>query len=625
MCGFVGVADPRGVDKEQLLKMRDSMIHRGPDDCGVWVSGDGTAALAHRRLAIIDLSSAGNQPMSDANKKHWIAYNGEIYNFQKLREELEREGYRFQTDTDTEVILNSYRQWGKKCLEKFNGMFAFGIYDSSREQFFLARDRLGKKPLYYTIRNGKFIFASELKAIIGDKAVSKELDPQALNFFLALGYVPGSRSIYQSIKKLPPAHAMTYSLKTGADEIWSYWEPPEQQQQCPDKNELLEELESLLENAVRLRMISDVPLGAFLSGGLDSSIVVAMMSRVADRPVKTFSIGFEEEKYNELSYARVVADHFRTDHREIVVKPDSFTVLPLLMRQFDEPFADASMIPTYYLSQATKIYATVALSGDGGDELFGGYTKYAATLGNARIANYFPRAIRSSISLGAALLPDSRKIKRHLLRVGQDPYEAFLDRCHYSYFTPAHRRRILNRSLVDQLGDQFELPENFLRAYLTARNSDFVNCMTYADVQTYLPDDVLVKVDRASMLASLEVRAPLLDYRIAEFAFRKVPGTLKVKRFIGKYLLKELGRKILPPELKIDRKWGFTVPLSEWFRGPLLPRIKEIFFERRGSLFNPAYIETLLHEHNSRVDHGTRLFSLLVFYLWEKENFEVSA
>lgn len=617
MCGIAGIVDKKGVDRALLVRMRDTMVHRGPDDSGIWLNPNRTVGLAHRRLSIIDLSEAGKQPLCDRDGKVWITYNGEVYNFLEIREELKKKGYEFRSHTDTEVIANAYKEWGTDCLGRFNGMFAFGIYDEEKKMLFIARDRVGKKPLYYSRQNGCLRFASELKALLKDPSLSKEIDFQALNHYLTFGYIGGDLCIFKSVRKLPPAHAMTYNAIKDESRIWKYWECPRFSGKILSEDELIEDLETLLRDAVRLRMISDVPLGAFLSGGLDSSLIVAMMSKITKDPVKTFTIGFEESRYNELPFARIVANHFGTDHHEIMVKPEAFSILPELVRQFDEPFADSSMIPTYYVSKATKEYVSVALSGDGGDELFGGYSQYQGTLANHYISQFIPLVFRKQIAKIAELLPQKIGARRHLSRVKYDPYDAFLDRCSCMYFNSLYRRCLLNSDVIDFLGDSFMMPETMRREHLMQTTYDFINCLSHADFKTYLPDDILVKVDRASMLVSLEVRAPFLDYRIVDFSFKNIPGNLKVKGVTLKYLLKKLARRILPRELSLNRKWGFSIPASEWFRRSLFPELEKTLLEHRSGLFKKGYIHRLLAEHKSGTDHSGRIFSLFVFSLWE--------
>ena len=617
MCGILGITNKNKVDPQLLIKMRDTMIHRGPDDSGLWISEHGTIGLAQRRLSIIDLSVAGRQPMSDGDGRITITYNGEIYNYREIRNDLKNKGYIFKSHTDTEVIINAYKEWGANCLNRFNGMFAFGIFDENRNILFIARDRVGKKPLYYSQSNDGFAFASEIKALIRDENRSREIDLRALNFYLTFGYIPGELCIFKSIKKLPPAHAMTYDLSTRQKKIWCYWQPPALSRHDVSEDDLLEELETLLKDAVRLRMISDVPLGAFLSGGVDSSLVVAMMSKLSDSPVKTFSIGFQENKYNELPYARIVADHFGTEHHELTVTPDAFAILPDIVFQFDEPFADSSMIPTYYVSKATREYVTVALSGDGGDELFCGYTHYLGTLGNYYASKFIPTAVRKWITARAENFPEKFYGKKHLLRLKLDPYNSFVDRVSHLYFKGHHRRHLLHKNVLDSLGSKFLEPETSRLESLLEGTGDFINRLAYTDFKTYLPDDILVKVDRASMLVSLEVRAPFLDHRIAEFSFGNIPGSLKVKRGTTKYLLKKLAKRLLPKELDINRKWGFTMPISEWFRGPLFKVLRGTLLESQDQFFNKDYIERLLQEHKSGINHESRLFTLLMFSLWK--------
>ncbi len=616
MCGILGIIDRRGVDEGLLKEMRDAIAHRGPDASGIWLSPDRTVGLAHRRLSIIDLSDAGKQPMSDREGTIRITFNGEIYNFQEIRDRLESKGYLFKNQTDTEVIINAYKEWGFECLTAFNGMFAFAIYDEKKKIIFLARDRAGKKPLYYTVGVGKFAFASEIKSLLKDKSLSREIDLQALNYYLTFGYTGNEQSIFQSFRKLPPACAMIYDANTNEIKIWNYWQLPLPAEKARAEGELMEELEALLNDAIRLRMISDVPLGAFLSGGTDSSLIVGMMSRLSGVPVKTFSIGFDEGRYNELPYARIVADHFHTDHKEIMVKPDAFSVLPELVRQFDEPFADSSMIPTYYVSRATKQYVTVALSGDGGDELFGGYSSYLGTLGNYYASKFIPRFLRNGIAGAAGFLPEKLKGKRQLLRLRGDPFDAFIDRSSHLYFKRRYRDALLNREVMAALGDGFTAPESSLRRCLLGGQYDFINRLERADFLNYLPDDILVKVDRASMFVSLEVRAPLLDYRVAEFSFANVPGSLKVKGMTQKYLLKKLAKKILPGALDVNRKWGFAIPVAEWFRGPLFNQLRDTLLGGQNRFFNRDCIEKLLAEHKTGINHDGRLFALLVFSLW---------
>lgn len=618
MCGILGIVNRAGIDEMLMLKMRDAMVHRGPDDAGIWMNASRTVGLAHRRLSIIDLSLLGHQPMPSYDETLWISFNGEIYNYLEIRRELLAKGYRFRSNTDTEVIICAYKEWGSGCLHKFNGMFSFGIYDAVRKTIFLARDRVGKKPLYYHVSSGRFVFASELKALILDSTISSELDMEALNHYMAFGYIGGELCIFKAVRKLPPAHAMLYNTETFESKVWSYWDTPEYEERSLSVDELVNSLEHILTDAVRLRMISDVPLGAFLSGGVDSSLIVALMSTVSDKPVKTFSVGFDEGRFNELPYARIVANHFGTDHHEIMVRPDAFAVLPDLVRQYDEPFADSSMIPTYYVSKATREYVTVALSGDGGDEVFGGYSSYVASVGSQYISQVVPSPLRRTISAIARKLPDTVSGKRHLLRFEYDPYDAFIDRCMNPYFNLNRRSQLFSNDVLARLNHLLDSPERERRESLQRSQYDFVNRLTYADFKTFLPDDILFKVDRASMYVSLEVRAPLLDYRLAEFSFRYIAGDKKVRHLSTKYLLKQLAKKYLPMNLDVNRKWGFSIPVADWFRGSLQDTLRHILMKNPDRYFKSRYIERLLSEHGEGVDHSGRLFAILVFSLWEQ-------
>lgn len=619
MCGIVGIIEQRNrVDKNLIVNMDKLLEHRGPDDSGVWINSNKKIGLGHCRLSIIDLSKAGKQPMSDDSGKIHIIYNGEVYNFREIRKELEKKGYRFKSNTDTEVVLYAYKEWGADCLCRFNGMFAFGIYDCEKEQIFIARDRVGKKPLYYAQYKEKFIFSSELKSILCDPEFPHEIDYRALNFYLAFGYISFDFTIFKYARKLPPAHMMIYDLKTNRISISCYWYVPESDGKNYKEEELLEELEYLLKDAVRLRLVADVPLGAFLSGGLDSSLIVAMMSSISGKNVKTFSIGFKDKKYNELSYAKIVADYFGTDHTEFIVKPEKFNIIDELSNQFDEPFADSSLIPTYYVSKMTRNYVKVALSGDGGDELFGGYSTYIATLGNYYINKFIPLALRKIVSKSAEKISDKSTIKKQLLRLKYNSWEAFIDRSSHAYFKGIYRKKLLNDETLNILSNKYSEPEDIFINILNSSSRDFLNTLEYAHFVSYLPEDILTKVDRMSMKVSLEVRCPLLDFRIVEFAFKKLGGNFKIRGKTRKYLLKKLAKKILPPELDLNRKWGFVVPISNWFRNDLNHYINDTLLSWDNEFFNRSYIQKLLDEHKYGIDHGGRLFTVLVFYLWYK-------
>lgn len=621
MCGIVGVArigTGKPVEPERLLRMRETLRHRGPDDAGIWLHPDGGVGLAHRRLAILDLSEAGRQPMHDVQADTWITYNGEIYNYLELREALQRRGHRFRTDTDTEVLLVAYREWGEACLTHLNGMFAFALYDRAADTLVLARDRMGKKPLYYSLAAGQLLLASEPKALLTDAAVSRDLDLRAVNFFLAYGYIPGDLSVFRSIRKLPPGQALRVTLSSGQTRRWSYWTLPEAATagETGDDAALLDELQALFEDAVRIRLRSDVPLGVFLSGGLDSSLVVAMTSRLSSRPVETFTIGFDESERDERSYATIVAQHFGTHHHELVIRPDVFGVLPELVRQYDEPFADPSLIPTFYVCREARRSMTVALAGDGGDDVFGGYRRYQAALRDAHLMRYMPAGIRRWVASSSRLLPRGGRYRAYAQRLGDDTVAPFIAR--RQLFDQPTRRRLLTDSVLAELGAAVDEPERHLRScFAQTAHRDFVTRMIATDFQTYLPDDILVKVDRASMAVSLEVRAPLLDFRLAEFAFARLPGRLKVHGG-GKVILRKLGERLLPQELPLHRKAGFGIPLRRWVGKKDSEWVSSTALAGTG-LFAPRAVDEIVQAAGTGLAaHDRRVFALLVFDLWHQ-------
>jgi asparagine synthase (glutamine-hydrolysing) len=596
--------------------MREALYHRGPDDAGIWLNQNGRVGLAHRRLAILDLSEAGRQPMHDEVGGTWITYNGEIYNFLELRAQLEQRGHVFFSGTDTEVLLAAYREWKEHCLEHLNGMFAFALFDAPAGQLFLARDRVGKKPLYYAWSGSRFLFASEPKALLQDPAISRDIDLRALNFYLAYGFIPDDLSIFRNIRKLPPAHAMTVELATGRICRWCYWHLPSSVPEPGNEEDLLAELECLLEDAVRLRMRSDVPLGVFLSGGLDSSLIVALVSRMASQPVETFTIGFDETEQDERSYANIVARHFGTRHHALVIRPDVLQILPELVQHVDEPFADPSLLPTYYVCRETRKSVTVALSGDGGDDLFGGYRRYVAIDRDARIIARLPAFLRRWGATASHGLPRGSKVREYIQRLQHDAATAFAT---WSLlFNVETRRRLFRRDILNELGELLYEPEARLQTLFNqTAEHDVVNRMIATDFHGYLPDDILVKVDRASMSVSLEVRAPLLDYRVVEFAFSRTPGALKVHR-AGKILLRKLGRRLLPPALSLNRKAGFGIPLRAWLgrdAGGLMDGVPAAL----AGLFNRNATEEVIRSAGSGLaSRDRRVFALLVFDLWRQ-------
>ena len=590
------------------------MIHRGPDDAGVWWSEDGRVGLAHRRLAIIDLSTAGHQPMHDAAGSLSIVFNGEIYNFAELREVLVARGHAFRSHSDTEVILAAYREWGTDCLQHFNGMFAIALYDAQKQTVFL-----GEKPLFYHHAGGVLRFASELKALLADTSLPRRIEPEALDCYLSVGYVPSDRCMLQGFNKLPPAHALQFDLQTGKAKVWCYWQLPEFKDDFPqdsvDEGELLNELESLLEGAVRRQLVADVPVGVLLSGGVDSSLIAAMAVRASSR-VQTFTIGFPGHgKLDETEHARLIARHFGTQHTELVAEPATAELLPRLARQFDEPMMDSSMIPTFLVSELVRGQCKVALGGDGGDELFGGYGHYSRLLWMKNHLGRIPRPMRRLTALAAErLLPlgfSGGNIRTWLMGLNTDLHSGLP--LFNSSFDAIARRRLLAAQ-----GGLNQSAERVLHGRVPV-NPDMLQRATRMDFADYLAEDILVKVDRASMLNSLEVRAPLLDCRLVEFAFGKVPSHLKATEQDKKILLKRLAVRVLPPEFDRQRKQGFSIPLTEWLKdGPFRVLFNEVLRDPQCS-FDRRAVDGLLRGQVRGRGNGERLFALVLFELWRRE------
>jgi asparagine synthase (glutamine-hydrolysing) len=617
MCGIIGVASVHPISDRAGLKIgRDTMTHRGPDDAGEWWSSDSKVGLAHRRLSIIDLSPAGHQPMHDSSGALSIVFNGEIYNFVELREQLIAKGHVFRSHSDTEVVLAAYQQWGADCLLRLNGMFAFALYDARQQTVFLARDRAGEKPLFYHHAGGVLRFASELKALLADSALPKRIDPVALDCYLAMCYVPGDRCILQGFNKLPPAHALLFDLQTGKAKVWPYWQLPELEavaaQGSVDEAALLDELEVLLEDAVRRQMVADVPVGVLLSGGVDSSLITAMAVR-ASSEVQTFTIGFPGHgKLDETEHARLITRHFGTRHTELMAEPATADLLPSLARQFDEPMVDSSMIPTFLVSQLVRQQCKVALGGDGGDELFGGYGGYSRLLWMKQKLGPIPRPLRNGIALSAEkLLPVGLKGLNWLQGLGVDLDKGLplISTC----FDVTTRRCLLKT----QAG-WHPLAEAVIRSRVP-EHPDLLQRATRMDFANYLAEDILVKVDRASMLNSLEVRAPLLDYRLIEFAFGKVPSHLKATQTEKKVLLKRLTARVLPPEFDRQRKQGFSIPLAEWLKGGEFRALFNDVLRDPQCSFDAGTVDSLLRGQDKGRSNSERLFSLVLFELWRRE------
>lgn len=613
MCGIAGIASARGVDDGPWLPATLAALrHRGPDGTGVWRDPSGRVAFAHRRLAIVDLSPTGRQPMLNAEGSLAITFNGEIYNFQDLREELAAKGAKFGSTSDTEVILAAYARWGPDLLSRLNGQFAFALYDAKEQRLLLARDRAGEKPLFYHFAGGTLRFASELKALLAEPSLPRRIDPEALDCYLGFGFVPGDRCILEGYHKLPPAHALVFDLATGTSRTWRYWQLPDLEGGPADEARLLDELESLLADAVRRQLVADVPVGVLLSGGVDSSLVTAMAARSASR-VKTFTVRFPGHgKLDETEHARLVAKHFETDHVELDAPDSTAALLPELARQFDEPIVDSSMIPTFLLSREVRKHCTVALGGDGGDELFGGYTHYSRLLSLESKARWVPRPARAALATAAgAVLPVGTPGRNWLQAAGADlragvPHVA-------TYFDHRTRRRLLAPR-----GPRRPLAETLFDARVPT-GPDLLQRATRFDFTNYLPEDICVKVDRASMLSSLEVRAPMLDHRVVEFAFSRVPSRLKATRDRRKILLKRLAQRVLPAGFDLQRKQGFSIPLDDWMTTGPWRELTERTLLDGASLFDRRIVRSLLAGQSRGRRNGERLFGLALFELWRRE------
>lgn len=620
MCGICGIIDNNNINEDLLHKMCAELKHRGPDDEGVFLNkGIPSVGLGHRRLSIIDLSSSGHQPMPNEDKTIWIVFNGEIYNYRELRSQLENKGHKFISHTDTETIIHLYEEYGENCVKYLRGMFAFVIWDKRSKTLLLARDRVGKKPLLYYHQDNKFCFASEFGALLATNLINKEINLEAIDYYLTFGYIPAPLSIYKNVFKLPPAHILL--LKDNNLTLRKYWELDYSSKIKISEQEAAEEILKLLKEAVKIRLYSDVPLGAFLSGGIDSSTIVGLMSQLSSNKVKTFSIGFEEKDYSELEYARNIAQRFDTDHHEFIVKPKALEILPLLVQRYGEPYADSSCIPTYYVSQQTRQYVTVALNGDGGDESFAGYERYQAML----IANRIPNMIKVIASAFAAALPDSINSKNRLRRI-----KRFINGANLSIperyvkwagiFNENLKSDIYTGTFIKSLSS--ENPIKFIETFLNnPGNLKLLDALLQTDINTYLPGDLLVKVDITSMANSLEARSPFLDHKLMEFA-AKLPVEYKIKKYTKKYILKKTIKDLIPKKNIHRRKMGFGVPVGEWLRDGLKGFLCETLLSGRSlqrGYFKPEAIKEIVHLHiEKKKDYTFGLWALLMLELWHQ-------
>ena len=620
MCGIAGFSlfHHQEGGTEALEAMGQAIFHRGPDAGGTYL--DESVGLCHRRLSILDLSAAGNQPMFSDDNSLVIVFNGEIYNFQALREQLVEEGYRFHSHTDTEVILALYQRDGVDCLQQLNGMFAFALWDKNKQQLFIARDRLGKKPLYYYAQNGRFAFGSEIKAILALTDIPREIRLDAVRDFFAYQYVPDPKSIFQHIHKLPPAHYMV--LDNSGFSLHEYWDLSFKETSAAGEEVHAETLKALLEKATEQRMMSDVPLGAFLSGGVDSSGVVAMMANASDAPVKTCTIGFNDPRFNEADFAREIAKQYQTEHHEFTVSADVAEQLEHIASFFDEPFADPSLVPTYFVSELARQAVTVALAGDGGDEMFAGYEKYTTDNIENRLRDRFPESMRRHLFPGlakvAGWLPGRlpQKAKSLLNSLAQSPAMGFY--MTNSMMTDETWNKLARSEIKHSLGN-YHPSDYTVGMYNKADGPDHLSKVLYTDIKTYMTGDILVKVDRMSMAHSLEVRAPILDYQVAEFA-ATVPSGQKFKDGEKKHLLKKVFTPFIPTHLLNRKKMGFNTPLDAWFRTELKALAEQYLFTAQPGLHDYFNVETIRHywqQHQSgRYQHGTILWSMLMFQLW---------
>ena len=621
MCGIVGIFDTRDrreVSRNLLSRMNETQYHRGPDECGIHIEPG--LGLGHRRLSIIDLST-GQQPLFNEDNSVVVVFNGEIYNYQQLIPELVALGHRFRTRSDTEVIVHGWEAWGEACVERFRGMFAFALWDRNRSTLFLARDRLGVKPLCYALLpDGTFIFGSELKSLLAHGALNREIDPCAIEEYFALGYVPEPRTIFRHARKLPPAHTLTIRRGVALPEPVVYWDPRFTLDRRLSVTDASAELAQRLDESVRLRLISEVPLGAFLSGGVDSSAVVASMAGMSSEPVNTCSISFADPAYDESHYARQVAERYKTRHYVDRVESEDFDLIDDLARLYDEPFADSSAIPTYRVCQLARKHVTVALSGDGGDENFGGYRRYRLHMMEERMRALLPLSMRRPMFglLGQAYpkadwAPRMFRAKSTFEVLGRNSVEAYFHGV--SILRDPMRRRLFTDSLRSQLGG-YNAVEVFHRHARQANTEDPLALVQYLDLKTYLVGDINTKVDRASMAHSLEVREPLMDHPLVEW-LATLPSSFKVRGQEGKWLLKKTLEPRLPREILYRPKMGFAVPLARWFRGPLRERVRHALLGERlaaTGFFDQRYLAQLVDRHESGVsDNSSSLWTLLMF------------
>ena len=611
MCGIAGLLSLTGkpVSEAEVQSMCDAMVHRGPNDDGYYVGTD--VVLGMRRLSIIDIDG-GHQPVHNEDSSVWVVFNGEVYNFKTLRELLQRQGHRFYTETDTEVIVHLYEQYGESCVEKMRGMFTFAVWDDRQKKLMLARDRLGIKPLFYTIVDGRLAFGSELKVLLQLPELKRSLNWGSVNYLFSAMCTPATESIIEGVHKLKPGHILTASARRGI-QVRQYWDVEFDPDYGKNEQYFVERLRDLLEEAVRLRLIADVPLGAFLSGGIDSSAVVAMMARLSSGPVKTFSIGFPDEEYNELKYARQVARRFNTDHHEFMVDPNVLSLIDDIAWFLDEPFGDSSAIPTYMVSKLASEHVTVVLSGDGGDELFAGYDRYLKERKERQLGQ-IPSPIRRAAGLVGSLMPEGMKGRNFLRHLAFDGPDRYFDG--NILFREIEKASLFEPNAYEVIRQ--DDPRRAWEALLKNDRTHWLSSLQYMDIKSYLPGDILTKVDRMSMAHSIEARVPLLDHKFVEFA-ATIPPELKLKGKTTKYIFKKALEGILPNEILYRPKRGFAIPLGRWFRGQLSPFVRDLLLSptclKRG-LFRKSYVERLIEMNDRGRSLDLQLWTLITFELW---------
>ena len=640
MCGIVGFCNcSEKVDKAILTSMRDALTHRGPDDAGIYVDEDNNVGLGHRRLSILDLSSLGHQPMSNENGSIWITYNGEVYNFKEIREELKQGGYNFKSNSDTEVVVKSYEEWGIDCVHKFIGMFALGIWDKIEKKLYLVRDRVGVKPLYYYQKDGLFLFGSELKVLMKHPDFNKEIDYSVLQLYLRYGYIPAPFTIFNNTYKLRPGHYLCVS-NNNLKEV-KYWDIVDFYLEEPidaSEDEIAEELENLLVDSFKYRLVSDVPVGVFLSGGIDSTTLTALLQKNISTQLKTFTIGFYEDRYDEAKWAKKIANYLGTDHTEYYLSAKkAISIIEKLPEIYDEPFGDDSGIPTYLVSRLARQDVTVTLSADGGDELFCGYDRYRSVAYLNRRFLRLPRYIRNSLinalssfssstvdSLYSTFKPCIPEIKgykdkfgkwRNMLRESSNGNPLDMYKFNINRWTPDELTRVMGYDYNSKFNTYLE--DTFYRL----KNNDFLTQMMATDFKTSLVDRILTKVDRASMSVSLEAREPFLDHRLVQYVAR-IPVNLKYKNGMSKYILRKILYKYVPVELLERPKKGFGIPLAGWLKGELSYLVRDYLNEdklKREGIFNPGVVSSSIKDFMNGSINVNKIWFLLMFEMWKEK------